>query len=55
MRDWLLTLDQDEYVDLALTEGGMKASVTSKGRLALGLYCPFPVRPYPKQSRPAPQ
>ena len=26
MRDWFLTLDQDEYVDLALTESGMKAS-----------------------------
>ena len=38
MRDWFLTLDQDEYLDLALTEGGMKASVTAKGRLALGLY-----------------
>src|SRR3954467_12258031 len=34
MRDWLLTLDQDGYVDLALTEGGLKASVTAKGRLA---------------------
>jgi Caspase domain len=42
MRDWFLTLDQDEYVDLALTEGGLKASVTPKGRLALGLYRPFP-------------
>jgi uncharacterized caspase-like protein len=42
MRDWLLTLDQEEYVDLALIEGGLKASVTAKGRLALGLYRPFP-------------
>ena len=25
MRDWFLTLDQDEYVDLALTESGLKA------------------------------
>jgi hypothetical protein len=37
MRDWFLTLDNDEYVDLALTESGMSASVTPKGRLALGL------------------
>ncbi|WP_165248058.1 caspase family protein [Paludisphaera soli] len=42
IRDWFLTMDQDEYVDLALTEGGMKASITPKGRLALGLYRPFP-------------
>ena len=47
MRDWFLTLDQDEYVDLALTEGGLKASVTAKGRLALGLYRPFPTQPTP--------
>ncbi len=45
MRDWLLTLDQEEYVDLALTEGGLKASVTPQGRLALGLYRPFPSQP----------
>jgi hypothetical protein len=42
MRDWLLTLDHDELVDLALTENGMSASGTAKGRLALGLYRPFP-------------
>jgi uncharacterized caspase-like protein len=54
MRDWFLTLDQDEYVYLALTEGGMKASVTAKGRLALGLYRPFPTQsttPEPSRSR----
>ena len=32
-RDWFLTLDQDGYVDLVLTEGGLRASVTPKGRL----------------------
>lgn len=36
MRDWFLTLEQDEYVDLALTEGGLKASISPKGRLAQG-------------------
>jgi hypothetical protein len=51
MRDWFLTLDQDEYVDLALTEGGMKASITPQGRLALGLYRPFPTPPTPDPSR----
>ena len=53
MRDWFLTLDQDEYVDLALTEGGLKASVTAKGRLALGLYRPFPTPTKPPTPEPA--
>jgi len=44
MRDWFLTLDNDELVDLALTENGLSASVNAKGRLALGLYRPFPTR-----------
>ena len=52
-RDWYLTLDQDGYVDLVLTEGGLRASVTPKGRLALGLYQPFPTRPTPSESGPA--
>ena len=30
MRDWFLTLDHDELVDLALTESGLSASVTPK-------------------------
>src|SRR4051794_6677456 len=54
VRDWFLTLDQDECVDLGLTEGGLKASVTAKGRLALGLYRPFPTQsttPEPSRSR----
>ena len=42
MRDLFLTLDQEEYVDLARNESGLSASVTAKGRLALGLYRPFP-------------
>jgi len=53
MRDWFLSLDQDEYVDLALTEGGLKASVTAKGRLALGLYRPFPTPTKPPTPEPA--
>jgi hypothetical protein len=51
MRDWFLTLDQDELVDLALTESGMSASVTARGRLALGLYKPFPTPSTPEPSR----
>jgi hypothetical protein len=55
-RDWLLTLDHDEYVDLALTENGLRAAVTAKGRLALGLYRPFPTQaqsavPEPSRAR----
>ena len=53
MRDWFLTLDQDEYVDLALTESGLKASVTAKGRLALGLYRPFPTPTKPPTPEPS--
>jgi hypothetical protein len=53
MRDWLLTLDNDEYVDLARNENGMSAAVTAKGRLALGLFQPFttPSTPEPARSR----
>src|SRR4051812_12616925 len=47
IRDWFLTLDQDEMVDLALAETGFKASINAKGRLALGLYRPFPTQPAP--------
>ncbi len=53
MRDWFLTLDQDEYVDLALTEGGLNASVTARGRLALGLFRPFPTPTKPPTPEPA--
>jgi hypothetical protein len=52
-RDWLLTLDHDELVDLALTENGLRASVTAKGRLALGLYQPFPPPTSPSAPEPA--
>jgi uncharacterized caspase-like protein len=53
LRDWFLTLDQDGYVDLALTEGGLKASVTPQGRLVLGLYHPIttPSAPSPEPTR----
>ena len=53
MRDWFLTLDHDELVDLALTENGLTASVTAKGRLALGLYRPFPTPTKPPSPEPA--
>ena len=53
VRDWFLTLDQDEYVDLALTGGGLNANITPKGRLALGLYRPFPTPIAPKATEPS--
>lgn len=51
MRNWLLTLDQEEYVDLALTNNGLSASITPKGRLTLGLFRPLPTPPAPEPSR----
>ena len=53
IRDWFLTLDNDELVDLALTENGMSASVTAKDRLALGLYRPFPTPTQPTAPEPS--
>ena len=51
MRNWLLTLDQEEYVDLGLTNNGLSASITPKGRLTLGLFHPLPSTPAPAPSR----
>ena len=51
MRNWLLTLDQEEYVDLALTNKGLSASITSKGRLTLGFFRPLPTPPAPVPSK----
>src|SRR5512135_3111175 len=51
MRNWLLTLDQEEYVDLALTNNGLSASITPKGRLTLGLFRPLPTPPAPEPAR----
>ena len=56
MRNWLLTLDQEEYVDLALTNNGLSASITPKGRLKLVLLAPLlklQLRP-PEPSVPIP-
>jgi hypothetical protein len=52
-RDWLLTLDQDEFVDLALTENGLRATVTARGRLALKLYHPATAAFPPPSIQPA--
>ncbi len=45
MRNWLLTLDHEEYVDLALTNSGLSASITPKGRLTLGMFRPIASTP----------
>ena len=45
VRDWLETLEGDEYVEIARTEAGLSASITAKGRLALGQYRPFSSTP----------
>ena len=44
-RDWLETLEREEYVEIDRTEAGLSASITAKGRLALGQYRPFPSTP----------
>jgi CHAT domain len=41
VRDWLLTLMKDRYVDLVRTQTGFAASVNERGRLELALYEPF--------------
>ena len=41
VRDWLETLEGNEYVSVARTEAGLSASVTANGRLALGQFRPF--------------
>ena len=51
MRNWLLTLDQEEYIDLTLTNNGLSASITPKGRLTLGLFRPLPSTPAPEPSK----
>jgi len=51
MRNWLLTLDQEEYVDLGLTNNGLSASITPKGRLTAGLFRPIPSTQVPEPAR----
>src|SRR5271157_979190 len=41
VRDYLETLEGNEYVNVARTEAGLSASVTANGRLALGQFRPF--------------
>ena len=41
VRDWLETLEGNEYINVARTEAGISASVTANGRLALGQFRSF--------------
>ena len=41
IRNWLLTLDREGLVDLAVSDSGMLASATAKGRLTLWESSPF--------------
>ena len=40
LRDWLQTLEEEGYIDVARTREGLSAAVTAKGRLTLGLFRP---------------
>ena len=58
VRNWLETLEGDEYINLARTESGLSASITAKGRLVLGPVLPPaskpPVTPPPTKSPTTP-
>jgi hypothetical protein len=41
VRNWLETLEGEDYVNVARTEVGLRASITAQGRLALKQYRPF--------------
>src|SRR4051812_28699754 len=41
VRDWFETLESDKYADVVRTTGGLSASITAYGRLALDQYKPF--------------
>src|SRR5271157_6239405 len=45
LRNWLETLEGDEYINLARTEAGLSASITAKGRVTLAQTRPFPSQP----------
>jgi DNA-binding MarR family transcriptional regulator len=41
LNDWLQTLEEEGYIDVARTRAGLSAAVTPKGRLTLGLFRPI--------------
>ena len=44
MRDWVETLEGEGYVEIARTQMGLSASITARGRLALGQFRASPNR-----------
>ncbi len=45
VRDWIATLEGEDFVEVARTSAGVIASITPKGRLQLGLYPPIQAEP----------
>src|SRR4051794_2869415 len=41
VRDWIETLENEGYVEVARATDGLRALLKAEGRLALGLYRPF--------------
>ena len=52
LRDWLQTLEEEGYIDVARTREGLSAAVTAKGRLTLGLFRPVSPAHSPTAARP---
>jgi pimeloyl-ACP methyl ester carboxylesterase len=42
VRDWIETLEGEDFVEVAQTTAGVTASITAKGRIQLSLYEPIP-------------
>ena len=45
VRDWIETLEGEDHVNVARTTGGLSASITAQGRLALGQFRPVQTPP----------
>ncbi len=45
VRNWLETLEDGKYINVARTMAGLSASITANGRLALEQYRSFPSTP----------
>jgi hypothetical protein len=54
VRDWIETLEGEGFVEVARTRVGLSASVTAKGRLALGQSRPMPADSHAVGDAPGP-
>ena len=52
LKDWLQTLEEEGYIDVARTRAGLRAAVTAKGRLTLGLFRPASPTSAPSAATP---